>query len=163
MMVGSNRILRLLCNRTQRMTMEVRFRYRIWRICTSPILFTLKESLKKTLTRNTKLKSFRAFSSKMLVRPPFSFRQQLTRNSQNVAVVTWTVRRHQLLKIIMTNNCMKSLGSKMILHHNRLKSQKCNITQWAATISARCCTAQTSPSTKLTKTKIRMKIKKATR
>jgi len=108
---------------------------------------------------NTKHRYFKVSNNKMVIHLQFNFKRLLTKSSQREAV---NQRKNRKLPITRLSNT-KNFVLKMILDHNQLKSLKCNITQWAATISAQCSTALINLLTKLIKTKTKMKIKKATR
>jgi hypothetical protein len=139
----------------QIMTMA-RYKSKTWKICINQTRSTSKESHRKILMHNTKRKYFKVSNNRTVTRQLFNFKRQSMKSSQNASVnQPWS----KLLLMPMKN----LVDLKTILDPNPLKSQRCSITQWAATISAQCSTAPTNPWTKLTRTKIKMKIKKAIR
>jgi len=147
----------------QLMKTVVKSKYRTWRICINPIHFTLKVSNSKTLNHNIKQKSSRVSNNRTVILQLFNFKRLLTKSSQKEAVNQSSKQCNLHPPLMRTMLNMSSLALRTILYHNQLKSVKCNITQWAATISVPCYTAPTNRLTKSTKTKTKMKIKKAIR
>ena len=138
------------------MTMA-KYKSKTWKISINLTRFTSKENHRITLMPNTKRRYFRASNSRTETRQLFNFKPQSMKSSQNASV------SHQNKKYYLQMLVKNLVDLKTILDPNPLKSKKCSITQWAATISAQCSTAPTNPWTKLTRTKIKMKIKKAIR